>query len=504
MEQVGSQEPDKRASMDLGQVLQQALEEDREMDVLHAVHSLLRKSPLARHQLKLCLRDLARVARTRRYCVYTVLDGYAMELRALKMAEEAWLWIILHECLHWRNGDLHTLLPGTNSGLPGVYYDPTGLHFLYNVAADAVIERELFQLLGKRAASLLPSKRPEGAFTFQAYHPLIALLHPPALLLGRKLRPGWDKKVFQIMDMGVGGTQSIVLRYCSGEEKVTCFFSNRVRKLLAEKFTALYHLTHEFGAGKVTIYKALLSIYEEVGLPDYMVLDPSGCTGGTWWGVGEYVREERIRPRQMPSGSFTALLQALRSALTLDIEQKRRAKVLRSQPTPIPGVSRRDALFLAVGALPTLYQNNLYLRDTREEAAYVYVDVSGSFSEQLNWVLPLLTHLADLIQDPLFTFSTFVGRLKLGELPYGVYRTSYGTCFDAVADHILSHRPQRALIISDGVGEVSPQKSRAVRQVCRCFLVLTKSAYAEGAGKLGSLLTPRPEKGRNFWKVEAA
>jgi hypothetical protein len=81
--------------------------------------------------------------------------------------------------------------------------------------------------------------------------------------------------------------------------------------------------------------------------------------------------------------------------------------------------------------------------------AHVYLDVSGSMNEELNLLTGLLWRLRQWIQSPFYAFSNGVAPAKLvrGKLET---HTTGGTCFNDVLEHILRHRPQKSLIITDG------------------------------------------------------
>ncbi|MFM7181522.1 MAG: hypothetical protein ACKO2G_08675 [Verrucomicrobiales bacterium] len=79
----------------------------------------------------------------------------------------------------------------------------------------------------------------------------------------------------------------------------------------------------------------------------------------------------------------------------------------------------------------------------------VYLDVSGSMSDELDLLVSLLWQLRPWIRMPFHAFSNGVSpaRFKDGKL---VTETTGGTCFNDVLGHIAKHRPGKSLVITDG------------------------------------------------------
>lgn len=99
--------------------------------------------------------------------------------------------------------------------------------------------------------------------------------------------------------------------------------------------------------------------------------------------------------------------------------------------------------------------------------ANVYLDVSGSMALELEKLTGLLWQLRDWIRTPLHAFSDGVepARIENGRL---VSRTSGGTRFNEVLEHIAKHQPGKALVITDGYIEPINQgllkRCRSARQ----------------------------------------
>lgn len=139
--------------------------------------------------------------------------------------------------------------------------------------------------------------------------------------------------------------------------------------------------------------------------------------------------------------------------------QRRKAR------TPIPGISgtnvlpnARDRLAPArrvLGAPDTLWNQPgvVKARVTQTPSkSNVYLDVSGSMSQLLPYLLALVMPYVSSGQAEIFQFSTVVEPLPLSRLQHGYLRTTGGTDINCVLDHILGlgRCVKRALVLTDG------------------------------------------------------
>jgi hypothetical protein len=81
--------------------------------------------------------------------------------------------------------------------------------------------------------------------------------------------------------------------------------------------------------------------------------------------------------------------------------------------------------------------------------AHVYLDVSGSMSQELGLLIGLLWKLRKWIRSPFYAFSNGVypARIVAGKLQTS---TTGGTCFNDVLEHLVKERPGKSMIITDG------------------------------------------------------
>lgn len=137
----------------------------------------------------------------------------------------------------------------------------------------------------------------------------------------------------------------------------------------------------------------------------------------------------------------------------------------RKERRPLPGITgmgvlpnARDRLHharKALGVPNTLWaQQGTYKARVpeRKVKSHVYLDVSGSMSNVLPYLLNLiLPYVVDGRAD-VFQFSTEVEHLPTSDLRKGLVKSTGGTQIFCVMEHLLAHRDKvkRALILTDG------------------------------------------------------
>ncbi len=136
----------------------------------------------------------------------------------------------------------------------------------------------------------------------------------------------------------------------------------------------------------------------------------------------------------------------------------------------------RDRTIAAKGELwdtdQLLYQDAVVRPAPRlrpSASAFVYLDVSGSMSADLPW---LLSALGPLVRDgsiDVRLFSTMVAEVTRQDFAAGRVRTTGGTDIQCVYDHLLglprAKTPRRAVILTDGyTGRPTPDQCQATRQ----------------------------------------
>jgi len=132
--------------------------------------------------------------------------------------------------------------------------------------------------------------------------------------------------------------------------------------------------------------------------------------------------------------------------------------------SPIPiHPSKRDLVLLAAGVWPCYFHNRLSKPQARDRGLAIYLDVSGSVNEYLPKILGVLRSLRNELTT-IFQFSNKVIDTSFESLLKGNIRTTYGTDFDCIAQHILGHSFDKAAIITDGYASMSDDLKKQLKK----------------------------------------
>lgn len=111
-----------------------------------------------------------------------------------------------------------------------------------------------------------------------------------------------------------------------------------------------------------------------------------------------------------------------------------------------------------LGASPVLYRSSRPCRSASWQpsgAAHVYLDVSGSMSDDLPWIAGALRPLERNGLCRIFLFSTTVVPLPKGQLRKGRFASTGGTDIRCVLEHLTelppAKRPRHAVVVTDGI-----------------------------------------------------
>lgn len=148
-------------------------------------------------------------------------------------------------------------------------------------------------------------------------------------------------------------------------------------------------------------------------------------------------------------------------------------------PSVLPYASRlarSDFVRAALGGPALLHETNVQMSLPRaQERTHVYLDVSGSMSEELPLIYAALRPLAPLLYPKVHLFSTEVTDIGLGQLARGVRVGTGGTSFAPVTQHLIEQGIRRAVFITDGwVGSVpAAHAHKLARRRCRFAAVVS-------------------------------
>lgn len=161
----------------------------------------------------------------------------------------------------------------------------------------------------------------------------------------------------------------------------------------------------------------------------------------------EQVKIERYKTNKWRSKVFCILKKCM--------EEDKKVKNTVSDLTvmmPVLNNSDRRALSIVswLGLIP--FSRNTFSEKKASETVNIYLDVSGSMSEEIDQIVSLLYHFRKNIRTPLWVFSNQVEKasFKDGKI---IYKSTNGTSISCVFDHIKVNRFRKNLIVTDGYTE---------------------------------------------------
>jgi hypothetical protein len=177
-------------------------------------------------------------------------------------------------------------------------------------------------------------------------------------------------------------------------------------------------------------------------------------------GQGGYMNPWQVQPDSATQEIRRAFSRLLQRALGKELGDYRRKERL-----PIPGITGmgvlpnpRDRMNPArklLGMPDTLWSQPGEIKarvPERKVKAHVYLDVSGSMSNVLPYLLNLMMPYVAQGKARIYQFSTMVDELSLDSLKKSIVNTTHGTQIYCVTQHMLDHKStlQRAIILTDG------------------------------------------------------
>jgi hypothetical protein len=116
--------------------------------------------------------------------------------------------------------------------------------------------------------------------------------------------------------------------------------------------------------------------------------------------------------------------------------------------------SNTDLMTLALGYVPTLWNNRVNTTGTCEKNVAIYLDVSGSVDTYLPKILGVISSLRKGIKT-IFCFSTVVHEQQMSELRAGQVKTTGGTNFTCIVEHAVENKIDKTIIFTDGHANLS-------------------------------------------------
>ena len=197
--------------------------------------------------------------------------------------------------------------------------------------------------------------------------------------------------------------------------------------------------------------------------------------GGRGDGFGE--SNEEIKPEKVDRSQVLKMRRLLEKAMPLQengpLSTKAFANYIYDGKGVIPNFKDRTALArISLGITPLLYKKNFSMNrycDAPSEKTIVYLDVSGSVTQDIGKLFYLLRAPYQRKQCDLYTFSTEVNEITYADFKKGLYSTTYGTSVDCVMEHYFSlpkrKRGRKILILTDGfTGEIEEKYKKLLKE----------------------------------------
>lgn len=169
----------------------------------------------------------------------------------------------------------------------------------------------------------------------------------------------------------------------------------------------------------------------------------------------------------------------LRRHLSPDARAARQLRAEAEYRLPVLGSADRRAFTRALWSPLIPEATWLHNVPVGRGSAQVYLDVSGSMSDEMPHIVALLAQLRGLIRRPFWAFSNEVvpARIEGGRL---IARTSGGTSMLCVLQHVAKTRPSAAVVVTDGWIEAITREDAKAAGSTRLHAIVTRqgSPYA--------------------------
>lgn len=363
-----------------------------------------------------------------------------------------------------------------------------------NIAFDAIINAGLMR-----------------RFRAPAYQGFFEQLNPPDKFPHMLLRPpeGWPDNPHYPVGIGPQGTERVLrqLYPAPGSRRQTMPFYDEILDLIKQDMEE---------KGLLTEMPVLLGDHEssDAYKSDFLK-EAMGRVTKKWpMNVGEFgppgqggnLDNWQLDPLSATQSIRRRFADILKLALGYDLGAYRRRQRL-----PIPadtgnGVfpNPRDRLTVArkrLGFPGTLWLQNTTVKarvPERKVRAFVYLDVSGSMSDILPYLLNLLLPYVNRGLANVYQFSTEVEHLSLQDLQHGVVQSTGGTQIACVVQHMLEQDEplRRVLILTDGyTGRPHFAAVRKIREDgTKVYVVLPgESPYEDDLGAIATSFTVLPK-----------
>ncbi len=248
----------------------------------------------------------------------------------------------------------------------------------------------------------------------------------------------------------------------SGEEDIHGFISF-MKSYLKENFARIYH--------NIIFIDRLKEFSEKI--PSFLK--------EFWEKRAGYNEDEEIDKIKIKQGdkfseeTITAFKMAIKRVLAKGKGFINDFKIEKTKSiVPFPG--RKEFVFIKKRIYPVFFKRPIRYTVPDNKRPRIYIDVSDSTSELWPFIYGICYFLKNSIGEPIYLFSNKVYEITLEEMKSGKVRTTGGTDFDCVVNHILKNGFKKALLITDGCAGLSSNlKDELLKKQVEIYVILIEN-----------------------------
>jgi hypothetical protein len=321
--------------------------------------------------------------------------------------------VLLHEFLHVLL--LHTLKYKTSNTL-------------LNIALDAIINAIIFRYKGMQYAAFFARFYPWEKISFL-------------------LRPGCDNPWRGFYSDWIDIHRKIYNgKYCADDlYELLVYLSEKIATNTFDEIILLGNHTDEEEEISNELKEVLDGIMQK--MDGTMIWNKSKLRG-----IGRKLNVEELQVARYKKNRWAQSTIALLKKSLLPDNKLKTDTEIHEMMLPVMSSSDRRAIarFKHSGMIPMSI--NKSTKPAFSQLATIYLDVSGSMSEEIDELISLLYHFRTYIKMPLLVFSNEVvpARFKDGKLEY---ESTGGTSIGPVFNHLRQNNIKKSLIVSDGYVE---------------------------------------------------
>jgi hypothetical protein len=140
--------------------------------------------------------------------------------------------------------------------------------------------------------------------------------------------------------------------------------------------------------------------------------------------------------------------------------------------TPVPiKPCNKDIFMTAMGHTPIFWKNTVSSKKQTSFNLAIYMDVSGSYINKTPQVAGLLSRLDRSLKE-IFCFSNIIDTISMDDLRTSNVKTTYGTDFNCVAEHIIENNFNSIIIFTDGYANIRTNLANKLKgQLKKCMVI---------------------------------